>query len=80
MRSNRFELLLTDEERKDWNEGARLAGLTLSGYVRRCLTEARELERVLELQEQRSQRQAARLAGMDPVLVRDLDLGNKDRF
>jgi hypothetical protein len=72
-RTELLRIRLTPDELADWRQGAERAGLDLSS--RRCVREARDLERALERQEAR-EAEAARACYLgEPVDARRRDWG-----
>jgi hypothetical protein len=74
-RTELLRIRLTPDELADWRQGAERAGLDLSSYVRRCVKEARDLERALERQEAREAEAALTCHLGDPVEARRRDWG-----
>jgi hypothetical protein len=67
-----WKIRLSAEERAAWEVAAGAAGLTVSAYVRRCVSEAIALERAVARADQEADRRAARLARLTPPEIDEL--------
>jgi hypothetical protein len=60
MKDDVLKLRISSERKQSWRESANRAGLTLSQFIERCVEEARDLERALELQAEEARRERER--------------------